>query len=151
MEQKTKDLMNKAADTAAELFNGERVLTPMWMIEARSGEMIIVASPFEGTESKEAIATVMRNIMKEHDAVRYVFVAESWMLEGPNLPKSVKLGGSLQSHPERMEAIAVSGEDRSGTGLMTMRILRPEHGKPTLMPRKLTEYENKGRFAKLLP
>lgn len=137
----TKKLMEAVAAQAAKIFDaceGKEPIMPAWIIEGENGSLTVIGTPFDGKESKAIIASLIKEKLKELKATRYAFVTKSWMVTAKRhegIPESIKLGASVASHPDREEIIMVAGEERAGKSyLLTQHILRPEHGKPTLMP-----------------
>jgi hypothetical protein len=76
---------------------------------------------------------------------------EAWCVEAKEIPSSHRLGGSLASHPDRREIVAIVAEDCDGSHKQgSLYILRPESGKPTLSPVKIfPSAEAVGRFVNL--
>jgi hypothetical protein len=60
----------------------------------------------------------------------------------------------VRNHPDRIEAVAISGEDcECGMRTAHRKIIRPKHGKPYLGPLEMTPRcdRSEGRMVGLLP
>jgi hypothetical protein len=159
VQDQTKALMEMALKTASKHFNGVDPVLPVFLVEGKDGTVLPIGTPFNTDHEKMMVAMFVRAKCAELEAQRYVFVCEAWtLLKPPEIPDSVKLGGSIASHPDRVEVITVTGHDYEGFALAYRRILRPERGKAKLAPVEWPaptgsgEFDKSaGRFSNLLP
>jgi hypothetical protein len=144
------DFIKSVAGPLDEMFEEQQFVSPMWFVDD-GNQLTIIATPWADNEEKVTAVHYVKNKMKEIGAVRYAHLAEVWMLTGVNeLPQSVKMGGSIASHPERREAVVMMAESKDGNSAKMVRyILRPENGKATLSPPEYMEL-SKGQASGLL-
>lgn len=146
------------ADFAAKVFKDRGELTPMWIAQTKTGEILPICAPMT---DKDVLVKAIKKLFKDRDVVRYVFMVEAWTLAAHDGDKDRKMRDyaarhSLADHPGRRECIMVSGEDAHNQIVGMMFILRPEHGKPTVSPFNMTITTKQGghvegRMAGLLP
>jgi hypothetical protein len=128
--QKTKlDLLFSFADKIARTsFKKYGAVATGWLCETDDGNKFVLYTPWPDRKSKIAHDAYLRQLFFEKGVVRYVFVAESWLLDD-----TATSGGP----PERREVIMLIGEDRDTEEVLTRLryILRPTNGAATLSPR----------------
>ena len=111
-------------------------------------------------DNKDVVAARMREVLHDYEIVRYAFATEAWIVDGTKLPdggaSAVRMserGESLGNHPDRSEVLLIEVEDRETKEhyRREYRILRPEHGEPTLAPPRdvPTSPDEIGRFTHL--
>ena len=149
------ELYQHGQEAAKHLFDKQGKLTPMWLCVDDKGELIPICVPMTERETRDALADVLRKILKEMKTVRYVSMVEAWALKGKTedgIPESVRQGASISSHPDRMEVIYIIAEDIDGQTRSGMyHILRPERGKAVLSPYEdYGDNQHEGRFTNLL-
>jgi len=142
-QEKLKQFLIKVAAPIDGAFDGDSVMVPMWIVD--NGELNIIATPWADDHEKRAALTFVRAKMKELKAYRYAQIAEVWALSAAKeVPESIRLGGSVSTHPDRREAVIAIAEDKQGNCIkMTRYILRPEHGKATLSEPEYMFFEAK--------
>lgn len=124
----------------------------MWVAEAKDGTIMPIVAPLT---DKDAVLRVVRGLFKKHQVQRYVFMTEAWTIkvnkDRADAGMEFAKHRSLSEHPDRVEIIMMTAEDRSRCVMGMMTILRPEHGKPKLMPLEMSPADhNEGRFTGLL-
>lgn len=105
---------------------------PSWALVTAGGKAHLVVTPFPATSedpcgdnAKKVGVAFMRDYFREHDVVRYAFVAEGW--QGA---KSASVRPSMD--PNRTEVMALIAEDRDGAITASREIIRSTNGKPYL-------------------
>jgi len=79
-------MVRRASRMAEQMFDEEGEIDMFWVIDTPAG-IINVLSPIfaksvtESREHKDAINEAMRELLREHEATRYVRVAEAWTTE----------------------------------------------------------------------
>jgi hypothetical protein len=143
-------LFKHAADFAASTFKSTGAVEAMWIAEGR--EHLVIATPWDSNEAKNAIVGALKTMFQEKGVVRYAMMAEAWSVALPDkkMPESWERGASLASHPERREIISVVASDKDRTIQGFYYILRPEHGEAKLSPLELMGECVTGRFIGLL-
>jgi hypothetical protein len=134
------EFVKRMAGPLDSMFESDQFVSPMWFVDD-GNQLTIIATPWASNEEKVQAVRFVKAKMKEVGAVRYAHMAEVWMLTAQEkLPDSIKMGGSIASHPERREAVVMMAENKDGeTVKMTRFILRPETGKATLSPPEYIE------------
>jgi hypothetical protein len=148
------DLAHMAYQQAERILIGSaEQLIPLWHIVPEEGPHVIVATPFQGGDSKDMVAFAIQKLLKEHNATKYAFLSEAWMAVAN---KEWKDGDTPPSErPDRIEIVMVMAQGYDEPTLQrTWKILRGEDGETCVgleeMPQPSYE-ELKSRFANLLP
>jgi hypothetical protein len=133
-------------------------LSMIWFVETPKG-IIRVASPVpavddpaDGFKVKDGIAQVMRSFLREHDATRYAFAAESWTVRCD--PDPYASHATLEDHPQRGEVVWRYAEDGRETVYAVSDIVRPTDRNPYLTEFTVDHHDTSakgGRFSDLLP
>ena len=151
-----KELIEFAAPKAAEMFEKDGELRPLWHIVRSNGEHGIVAAPMGSGAEKDIVAAAIRAAMKRLDAVACMFMCESWMVvQNPEAFDLAAIKHGISEHPERQECLWFSAEDAEGQTTAYQLIERPEGPdgpgrlQPLKMLNKLSRME--GRFIGMLP
>ena len=128
--------------TVARLFKelGE-VMPVLHMVDDMGNHIPIHWATGFARGEKDKTAQIMRDALREAHAVRYAFATEAWIVDPKHgdWKSAVDMqqrGESIENHPDRWEVISIFVEDRQTKECLSRmyRILRPEHGKPTLAP-----------------
>ena len=102
-------------------------LTPLFHLVCPGTHDLIVATPFHGDESKDAVAQDIRKLIREHQATAYMFVSEAWMIVRS---KDYVLGkerpATAKDRVEVVIAVATDGVDHK---LARWRIKRDKKGR----------------------
>jgi len=127
-------------------------LQPIFLFATPAGNTVVPCGPLMGSgDAKEALAEIMRSLMRERGAIAYSFVSEAWMAERPSgspLPRDVA------SLPDRMEVVYAVAFDAAGDARSACwRMVRDPHRRilalePIPMPTGPEALA--GRFANLL-
>lgn len=149
------EIFNHGVEVSKMLFEAQGELQPMWVGEDNSGSILPIMGQMPERNERDGFAYALKRLLESRGIIRYVAMLERWMVIGKvkEMPKSVELGASIQSHPDRQEAIWVTAEDKKSNETRSgyYVILRPEHGKAKLAPFKhMDSSQSEGRFAKLL-
>lgn len=117
--------------------------SPLWLIENKEGQRLLLATPMDKDASREAYAEMVRKAIKQFRGVRYAYAMETWYLQIEEGQPMVRPSTS----PNRKEGILIAGEDIDGE----QRVVRYEikrHGdrKPTLGKAEFDQ-EFSGTFA----
>jgi hypothetical protein len=133
-EKQLRDLITFASEFCDRQFAAKGVIYPRWHAVTSSGEQFYETSPLL---DKDLAVAMIRALFDLRDVVRYVFIDEAWTLSRmvqPGEEAKVQREG-LSKHPDRVEVVMISGEDRECGQLMLHRnIIRPAKGKPYLGP-----------------
>lgn len=143
------------------IFNehGPDYLTPMWHGQSESEPDLIIVTPYV-PGVKDEISNLLKAKFRAAGVIRAGHLTEAWLrIAGPEdvgIDRNV-LDGNVSAHPDRREVMLVMCEDKAGNVIQLIRyILRPEHGKPCLMPVEATmsglldSKEMTGRFTHML-
>ena len=124
-------------------------VVPLFALMLPGSKVDFVLAPYRSDEEKEAVAMKIRERVRSTRAEAVGHVSECWTVMGPWDTKDPR----PQDHPNRMEAIIVRAEDRTGTTRAAIALIvreRPgdESSKATLkewreMPQAQVE---EGRF-----
>lgn len=149
------EFLDTQCETTKQIFNDRGQIYPLWIIEPKAGDLILVPTAWENDRDKDFAVEAIKDLLKVCEAKRYAFVTEAWIVDVRNkheIPKSHQLGGSLANHPDRREVVMVTVEDRHQSMTRMFYILRPEHGKPVLSAAEdMDGDKSEGRFVNLLP
>lgn len=149
------EIFDHGKEAAKHLFDMQGEIHPMWIVETKNNEIVPIMVPMIDGH-KDEVSLAIKKALKKLKAVRYVSMVEAWMLDiakDKKVPESIRKGGSVSSHPDRREIVAINAEDKTEGSMSGMfYILRPEIGKPRLSnfkenPRSTQE---EGRFVGLL-
>jgi hypothetical protein len=159
-----KDLreMIELASKASELsFKQTGMVAPTWYAIAAGGDLFELPPPHP---NKDLALVMVRAFFEIRDVVRYVFVDEAWTIlrrvDDSELASIVDQG--VAAHPDRVEVVAIMGEDRDA-GLLAAhrRIMRPSGKRPYLAPLEMVvdlphvpegaTFQSSGRMVGLLP
>ena len=148
---KLQELFAHAADIARNMFLDSGEILPMWHAVTKDGENMLIATPWNSDEEKHFAERGLRQMFQVHGVQRYVFISEVWMAQARSF-EEVNTGPRPSEHPDRREALFLAAEDRAGNAISGhFFILRPEHGKPTLSPLHMDDFDGKvGRFTGML-
>ncbi len=139
-----KRLFEIASKTVGKIFLEDGEISPMWHAVAISEDdgkeyQIVIATPWCSIEEKHGAVAALREMFREHNVQRYVFVCEGWMVEVRKLPNEI----APSEHPDRREVITIVAEDRDGSQMSgQFYILRPEHGPAKLSPLQINDDES---------
>jgi hypothetical protein len=146
------ELFAHAAEHAADLFCKLGELQPMWHTIDSADHHIVMLTPWFSHEEKHNVVAHLRQLFREQEVQRYVFMCEAWETVVPTLEQVKEWVGRIDKHPDRREIITIVAEDRNGKSLAgCYYILRPEHGPAKLSPLKMNEAsESAGQLVGLL-
>jgi hypothetical protein len=137
---------------AAKMFNNTGSVVPMWHAVPATGDHMLIATPWNSAEDKDAVADILRQLFKREGVKCYAFMGEAWTAAITKIPEVHKWAGKIAQHPDRREILAIHAEDDKGNALMGWYyILRPEHGPAKLSPLQTSvATESTGRLMGLL-
>ena len=139
------ELFACAAENVVNIFNESGEVLPMWHIVGPDDQHQLIATPWENPEAKAEMAIHLRTLFKAVGVKRYVFVCEAWTLSSSADPNIMAHIGRIHKHQDRREVVTVQAEDKNGESVSgVFYILRPEHGKPTLSPLEMNQYDATG-------
>ena len=145
-----KELFEFADQQTSVIFNRSGHIMPMYHAVTKSGEHCLFPPMHH---DKEVSTYLMRCLFDELEVECYVFIDEAWCVEVRD-PKQLDFVDRVgaRNHEDRREIVMLIAETRDGQRMVGHRyILRPEHGKPKLMPLKIMgEGETSGRMVGLL-
>jgi len=137
-----------------ETWNKTETMCPMWIIDGSNG-VTVMGTPWSNDHEKSLMVKAVKAYMKEHDAKRYVHIAEVWMLDDVDkVPESIARGGKVSSHPQRKEAVIAMAEDRSGKAVHVIRKITRRGDEATLSEPEIIEFEKsmtQGILTHMLP
>jgi hypothetical protein len=148
------DMLDYAEFFTTIAFNAKGIIHSMWHVVRRNGEHSITLMP--EAPSKDIAADVMRQHLKDVDAVRYIWIAEAWTLQhAVDHDEAMKIWEKgVRNHPDSIEVVTFSCEDEEcGQFFAYRQIMRPKGQKPYLggMVRQHGVTQNEGRFVGMLP
>lgn len=146
-----KEFAEKNMKIASESFLASGQLLPMWIADTTDGA-IVIASPFHGDRSKDAVVAKIREEIAPK-ASRLLFMAESWMRVLKE--KDVYDGVPPSQAADRIEVIYLFAEDRTGRAIHISREIIRANGTVTLAEPKMSDTKDGegsvgGRFSGLL-
>jgi hypothetical protein len=153
-----KELLAFASKAAVQVFKQQGSVIPILHIVDDNGNHFPVhwTTGFENSDTKQSTSEIMRKALKAAHAVRYALIMEAWTVDEHGDTKlamdMTSKGISLEAHPDRIEVITIFVEDKLTKQSLSRsyRILRPEHGKPTLAPPRDLDLDGaSGRFNNL--
>lgn len=148
-------MLDFASPMIAERFAKTGMIYPMWHVVTGDGKHVIKT---DVAPDKNTASILMRAYFYMVNARRYLFIDEAWVVaakmdQADTVTRYAALG-KLSEYPDRRECVIFSGEDINGESVMAVRyILRPEHGKATLSPLEIEDFEkgaSYGRFVNML-
>lgn len=133
--------------------NAGAELLPTWVMATSKGQVVVMATPFDGAGSKDVIAEAVRKFMRDANVVRYAFTTEAW---AANPTKESWDAGDKRPPSERedrVEIVMIVAADREGFTLNTYKIERHDAGQVTALSlwkdgKDMTGFT--GRFANML-
>ena len=150
-------LIEFASERIEMIFRKSGVIHSMYHAIAADGKHELI-SP--ASDDKDIAVALMRAAFELRGIDRYVFCDEAWIIDTSKSGRTITEAEwakirreGLRNHPDRREIVMFSAENRRGEQLLASRyILRPEHGKATLMPLAFQEIFDKseGRMVGLL-
>lgn len=146
------EIFDCASTQAATIFKEEGELCPMWHAIAGNGDHLIIGTPWDDDDAKEATLAALRRLFQHKQVKRYAFICEGWSCPATEEELMDEEPPRPSLHPERREILAVIAEDRDGSMLQGFYyILRPEHGPAKLSPVHMSDgYIIAGRMTGLL-
>jgi hypothetical protein len=80
-------MVRDASRMAEQMFDEDGAIDMFWLIDTPAGIIgalspVIAETSTEASQRKDAIVEAMRDLLREHDATRYVRVAEAWTVDG---------------------------------------------------------------------
>jgi hypothetical protein len=160
-EQELRDMIALASKGCELSFNETGIVAPTWYAIASAGELVELTPPHP---NKNLAIVMVRAFFELHGVVRYVFVDEAWSLQSKSDSNDlavIKKHG-VAGHPDRVEVVLITGEDRDA-GLLAAhrRIIRPPGRRPYLAPLEMladpqntprgATFKTDGRMTGLLP
>lgn len=129
-------------------------LIPTWVMATERGQVVVMATPFDGEGAKDLICLAVRKFMQEANVVRYAFTSEAWVA------KTTKESWDAGDHrppserEDRVEIVMFIAADREDFTLKVYQIERDAAGQITALS-PWQEHEEKptgwsGRFANML-
>jgi len=84
-------MVRRASRMADRMFDEEGAVDMFWLIDTPAGIIralspVFADNPTQGCQVKDAINEEMREFLREHDATRFVRVAEAWVTEHEEVP-----------------------------------------------------------------
>lgn len=127
---------------------------PVAMLYCANQEHRIYGTQFESNEDKNAFTNFLRQEMKKHDVLAYMFISEAWMA---TYDKDDKAGyknadGSYKKpseDPNKIECIFVTFETKISNEVICIEIKR-ENGKIKFGKENRNGKHEAGRFADIL-
>lgn len=117
-----KTITRGLTDIAVENLKRDKHLAPICVLMTKNGP-IYLPVPADSVEMKDYLAWVVQSLIAEGTVTSCFFVMETWIVKGKKDQSVDSLykesEGSLSKHPERQEAIFVSGDCPDG-GMMAM-------------------------------
>jgi hypothetical protein len=147
-----RELLAFAGKAAVQTFKQNGEIIPVLHIVDDNGNHIPFhwAGGFGDHHAKQSTSEFMRKALKAAHAVRYALIMEAWTVDEHGDTKLAmdmsSKGISLEAHPDRIEVITIFVEDKLTKECLSRmyRILRPEHGKPTLAPPRDLDFSEGG-------
>lgn len=152
---KLKELIRVVDEAAVKGFQEDGKLQPVYIIETEEGGMGVI--PIPPGFSKDQVVHVMREIFKDMNVQRYVYVDEAWAVSGSKEEDKAitefSRNNSLEHYPGRDELILYAAEDvHEGTVMAKRVIRRPDNGPAQLGDLEFAQLGTiSGRMTGLLP
>jgi hypothetical protein len=141
-------LLEHVSNFAIEQFDQSGEFHTMWFIVCGSGQLLPIVSPLLGHLHKDALAEVIKDVLKEQNAIRFAMATEAWMVDSkddPTLDKDVV----PSEHAKRREVVMITVEDHNGEHIFAVHdIVREDGEKPKLAPLEVMKMDTtEGRFS----
>jgi hypothetical protein len=147
-----RQLIESCSHVCEAIFRDTGELHGMYHVVRENGENTIIPAPPCDDNIKDLGIEIIRHLFREMAVVRYVFVAEAWLLVQPSkeaMEQCRRLG--VRNHPERQETVIFTAEDSDWTIIAHRMIKRLEGLPPCLAPLTfLPMDEVEGRMVGLL-
>lgn len=149
-----REFIEEADKAIVSSFNARRVMVAVYFIQTEDGKKGIIPAP---PVPKDMLGPVMRAILEEIKATRFLFVCESWTMRPKDAEESKWMieymrNNSIADHPRAIEVLMYSAEDQLEGSLMGARDIIRKDGKVSLGPLDLRgDGQIEGRFTGLLP
>jgi hypothetical protein len=105
-----KDQLEYIKNAARKNFEDKGSLVPVFISEI-DGEKVIMPLYWNGPEDKEAFSIQLQSWIANGSINEYVMVCEAWVLKQKSditdVREWLKNKGSLENHPERLEAVMI--------------------------------------------
>lgn len=137
-----REAADAAMEIASKIFDKQGNVSPIWLIEKPDGNAVVHAQ-FTGDDSKDTMVALIKQKFGA-TATRIIFIAEAWMrrMQGP--PDGIRPSQA----PDRIEAIHLLAEDRTGGQISMQRIIDRSSGTAKLLPPEVHKLDIiGGRFA----
>lgn len=108
-------------------------LLPTWVMATAKGQVVVMATPFDGEWSKDLIGTVVRKFMREANVVRYAFTSEAWMAKPTKESWDAGDRRPPSEREDRVEIVMIIAADREDFTLNTYQIEREASGQITAL------------------
>lgn len=130
-----------------DFYRDGKLMAPLWLIENKDNKTLLLMTPMDENDDRDAHAQMVRGAIREFGGVRYAYAAESWFVRlDPGEPPRVR----PSAHVDRREALMIHGEDINGEQLGIMyEIKRHEGRKPFLMKALKMSDDFGGRFSNM--
>lgn len=127
---------------------GPDELMPMFIGEDEKGQKFIIGTPFSSDREKVLVAEKVREFFIEKQMLRYAFLSEGWarFATPEEMTGSKRINPKVAEHEDRRESLTVVGNDGNTDVFMNKYILRPERGKPCLVPGETLSSERSKKF-----
>jgi len=135
---------------ATGLFGLQGEVLPMFHVVLPDEKSLVIMAPFSDLNEKELTAQKIGEIAREKKAQLVVFMCEAWMAHIPK-GEAWDHANPIADHPDRIEALILAFDERSGSTVVSWPILRDEKGVGSLGERS-ESHQVSGRFVNnLLP
>ncbi len=145
-------MLYRASENAEQIFTEFQHVNPAFIAETATRQItpLILSDMPTDSDGKELVYSTIREIFNQIGAVRFVSIAEAWILFPQ--PGETYTGKPLAEHLDRREVVFIHAEDIQGNIRSAIHyILRPEHNKATLSPlHELPIGQSSGRMTELL-
>ena len=148
-----KQFVERAMKGACRVFEQTGAVPPMYHAVTTAGKQIAFNAP---PGDKDTSVNAVRAYLASLDTVRVAFIAESWTLEEgltrSEVDELYRQSGGVRSHPNRIEAIVILGEDLHEPTVYAMRKIFRRGNRAVLGALDIyTPTEMEGRMTTLLP
>lgn len=153
----TSAMIDHAFEFAKSMLIGERTtgddpsFCPQWTVLTDKGAVAVLATPFDGEESKNYAAAVVATVIGLSGVIRYTFASEVWTAKGK--PGEVDLATPPSQQPDRREMLMITGGDRkNGEMAKFWNIVRNRKGQIVDLPfdHEMPHGSMQGRFSGML-
>lgn len=147
----TNEMLNQLIESAKKNLKAHKELLPTFFV-GNDEEINIVGATFETDVHKDAVASMIRKLVREMKATFVLFIAESWTLaqeDTPDFMANRKKYPHVSDHPKAYDIVVFQLETKTGHRMGTAKITK-DRGLEEIEWRDCEVGTMGGRFAHFL-